>query len=346
MKLSAVNTFSTRYEVLRDNAFVAQIYAANYSPEIQNIGSSELKMSLRGQFYHYESVNFLSDRLRPIMIINGEEYPLGVFVVTTETDISVGGIRMTEIEAYSVLYLAQRKRIEERLSIRAGENYITRIVSLLNSCGINDIDADPSEFVFASAREDWDIGTSVLEIVNQLLDEISYNPAWVDLKGAVRLTKYVVPTIEQIQHTYSEGEYSVIASDYSRTTDRYGKYNVFRVTCENPDLEEPMVAIAENNSPDSPFSTVNIGRVLFIEQVDNIPSQAALQDYAERLRNQSMQETETVEFYTALSPDHAAYDVIALNNGELAGIYTETEWRLPMSPSARMTHKARRLYAG
>lgn len=347
MKLSAYNTFSTRYEVLRNNAVFSQIYASDYSPEVQNIGSSELKMSMRGTFKKYsDDINFLSDRLRPVMIINGKEYPLGVYVVTTETELLSGGVNLMEIEAYSLLYLAQRKRIEERLSIAAGTNYITQIIALLNVCGINDIEADASDFVFSSVREDWDIGTSYLEIINQLLDEINYNPAWINLNGVVRLTKYAMPTITNVQHTYSAGEYSEIEGNYSRTTDRYGKYNVFRVTCENPDMEEPMVAIAENNSVDSPFSTLYIGRILYNEQVDNIPSQSALQDYADKLRNQSMQETETIEFYTAPSPDHTAYDVVALDNGKLAGIYMEMEWRLPMSPDARMTHKARRIYVG
>lgn len=346
MRLSAYNTFYVRYEILRNNAVFTQIYASDYSPEVQNIESSELKMSLRGTFAKYSNeINFLTDRIRPVMIINGEEYPLGVYVVTTETDVSSGGMHLTDIEAYSLLYLAQQKRIEERISIAAGVNYITQIVSLLNSCGITDIEADTSDFVFSSVREDWDIGTSVLEIVNQLLNEINYNPAWVNLNGAVKLTKYTAPTITNVQHVYSAGEYSVIESNYSRTTDRYGKYNVFRVTCENPDLEEPMVAVSENNSADSPFSTVHIGRILYTEQVDNIPSLSALQDYADKLRYQSLQEMETVEFYTAPSPDHAAYDVVALDNGELAGIYIEMEWRLPMSPDARMTHKARRIYA-
>lgn len=347
MKLSAYNTFSTRYEVLRNNAVFSQIYASEYSPEVQNIESSELKMSMRGTFKKYsDDINFLSDRLRPVMIINGKEYPLGVFVVTTETDTVYGNIEMVEIEAYSLLYLVKRKKTEERLSIKAGENYVTQIITLLNACGINDIEADASEFVFSSVREDWDIGTSYLEIVNQLLDEINYNPAWVNLNGTVRLTRYAVPSIDNVNHVYSAGEYSVIESSYSRTTDRYGKYNVFRVFCENPDMEEPMVAISENNSVDSPFSTVYIGRILYNEQVDNIPSQSALQDYADKLKYKSMQETETIEFYTAPSPDHAAYDVVALDNGKMAGIYMETEWRLPMSPDARMTHKARRIYAG
>lgn len=301
-------------------------------------------MSLKGVFYRYSDINFLTDRLRPVCIINGVDYPLGIFVVTTETHELNNGCQTTEIEAYSLLYLAQRKKIEERVSILSGESYITKIIELLSSCGINDIESEPTNYTFNTNREDWDIGTPVLDIVNQLLNEINYNSAWVNLKGVVKLTPYEPPSISNVQHTYSAGEYSIIQSDYKRTTDRFGKYNVFRVICENPDLSQPMVAISENNSPDSPFSTIYIGRILYVEQVDNIPSQSALQLYADKLKYQSLQETESIEFYTAISPEHAVNDVVALDNGDIAGIYYETEWRLPMSADAYMTHKARRIY--
>lgn len=347
MKLDAVNTFSVRYEVLRNNAVFAEIYAVDDSPNVQFIESSELKTSLRGQFFGYsDDIDFLTDRLRPVVVINDVEYPVGVYVITTESERYSDGVLTKELEGYSLLYLAQRKRIEERLSISAGTNYITAILELLASCGLTAIEADETDLTFSTAREDWDIGTSVLEIVNGLLAEINYNDAWVDLNGVVRLTKYVRPSLQNIKHTYSAGEYSMIESTYTRKSDRYGKYNVFRVVCESPDLEEPMAATAENNAEGSPFAISRLGRILYSERVDNTPSQAALQAYADRLRDKSLQETEEVEFYTAPVPEHNAFDTVALGNGELAGIYTETEWRLQLSPGASMYHKARRVYAG
>lgn len=344
MILHENNTFSARYEVLRNNAVFAEFHAIDDAVEIQNIESSALKMMIRGTFHSCDAdVNFLSDRLRAVVTLNTIDYPAGIFVVTTETKTHSGGVDGVEIEGYSLLYLAQRKRIEEPLYIAAGTNYITQIVQLLNSCGIDSIEADETSYTFAADREDWDVGTSVLDIVNQLLAEISYNSVWVDLGGTTRLTKYQTPGISNVSHTYSANEYSVIEDSYKITTDRFDKHNVFRVTCENPDLDEIMVAVSENNSPDSPFSTVNLGRILYTEQVDNIPSQEALQEYADKLKYQSLQETETVEFTTAAIPNHTTYDVIALENGDMAGIYTETEWRLPLAAGASMIHKARRV---
>lgn len=346
MKLNAVNTYSVRYEVLRGNAVFTEIYAMDNACEVQFIESSELKTSFRGVFFAYsQNINFLTDRLRPVVTINDTEYPVGVYVITTEPEQHLEGMTIRHIEGYSLLYLAKQKKIEERVSISAGSSYMTEILRLLNSCGLTDIEAEENLLTFATAREDWEIGTPILNIVNELLREINYNEAWVDLDGVVRLTAYRKPTLDNIQHNYSEGEYSTIESTFTKSTDRYAKSNVFRVMCNSPDLDEPMIAISENNAENSPFSTFNIGRVLYTERIDNIPSQSALQAYADRLRDKSLQENEDVEFYTAPVPEHNAFDTIAVATGELAGIYTETEWRLQLAPGASMYHKARRVYA-
>lgn len=158
------------------------------------------------------------------------------------------------------------------------------------------IDAESTSYTFATDRQDWEVGTPVLDIVNQLLAEISYNSAWVDLSGAVRLTKYEQPSISTVDHIYNSGEYSLIEDYYEITRDRFSKCNVFRVTCENPELDSPMVATSINDSADSPYSVSKMGRILYTEDVDNIPSQVALQAYADKLKYQSLQTTEAVVF--------------------------------------------------
>ena len=345
MRLDASNVWSARYEVLRDGAVYAEIHAVDQSGEVQFIDSSELKMSVRGRFFGFSGIDFLTDRLRPVVTVNGTDYPCGVYVITTETEMQSDGLVTREIEGYSLLYLAQRKKIESRLHLSAGSNYITEILALLSGCGISSFQTVPTDLTLSADREDWEIGTPVLQIVNELLEEINYRQAWVDLAGNVCLTPWEAPSLENIDHTYSEGEYSMIETGYTRSTDRYGKANVFRVVCDSPDLDEPMVAVSENNAEGSPFAISRLGRILYTENVDGTPSQEALQARADRLRDESMQITEEAEYYTAPIPEHDAYDIVGLANGDLTGIYTETEWRLPMSPGESMYHKARRVYA-
>lgn len=342
MQLRDVNTFSARYEVLRNGGVIGTLEAYDV-PEVLCDTGSDLVMSFRGTFRRTAKYNYFTDRLRPVVTINDTEYPLGVYIVTTGEPSEENGQEIVTLEAYSLLYLARRKKIEERLHISAGKNYMTAITELLALAGISTIDAETTDHVFATDREDWDIGTAVLEIVNELLDEISFEKAYVDLSGCVKLRKYTKPTLTEVDHTYTEGIDSLIIPGYKVTADRYNKANVFRVTCDNPDMDGVMVAVSENNSESSPFSTVNIGRVLHNEQVNNVPSIEALQARADALRDKSMQTTEKIEFVTAIVPTHSPYDVVALQIGETSGIFVETGWQISISPDEDMKHTARRV---
>ncbi len=342
MKLLNRNTFAARCEILRNGGVIGTPQAQS-APEIRCDTESDLVLSLRGTFYLDQDYNFFTDRLRPIATVNGVDYPLGVYVVTTEERSEEDGRRIAALEAYSLLYLARRKKIETRLHIPAGTNYITQITNLLTLAGITDMEADTTSYKFATDREDWDIGTPVLDIVNTLLAEISYKNAYVDLSGTVQLRRYAPPTLSAVTHIYTEGVDSVIAPGYKITDDRYDKANVFRLYCDNPDMDALMVATAENNSASSPFSTVNIGRILHNEQVDNVPSQTALQERANAMRDKSLQTTEEIEFYTAIMPDHVPNDVVAIQTGGASGIFAETGWQIILSPDSDMTHTARRV---
>lgn len=342
MRLLNSNTFSARYEILRDGGVIGT--PQEYDPaEVRCDTESDMVLSVRGTYYMDGEYNFFSDRLRPVLTVNGEDYPLGVYVITTEEKSEAEGRKIAALEGYSLLYLARRKKIETRLHIPAGKNYMTQITELLALAGITDMEADATSYTLATDREDWEIGTSVLDIVNTLLAEISYKRAYVDLSGTVQLRRYAPPTLSAVAHTYTEGVDSIIAPGYKITDDRYNKANVFRLYCDNPDMDALMVATAENNNPSSPFSTVNIGRVLHNEQVDNVPSQTALQERADAMRDMSLQTTEEIEFYTAIAPVHTPHDVVAISVGGASGIFAETGWQIIMSPDSDMTHTARRV---
>ena len=68
------NTVFARYEILRDGGVWDEMYSAG-AAEIQNISTSALKMSLQGTFYRpQKDVNFLTDRIRAVLNINGTDY--------------------------------------------------------------------------------------------------------------------------------------------------------------------------------------------------------------------------------------------------------------------------------
>lgn len=334
---------SVRYEVLRNGAFYKQIYAHGI-PTINMQSGSELKVSLSGTFHDHSAldINFLSDKLRVIANLNGTEYPCGIFCVTTEDKSKSSGSKFIDIEAYSLLYLAQQSKIEERLYFAKDELYTDVIEELLIDAGITDYDITSSDLALLTDREDWEIGASRLSIINQLLGEISYNTAYMDNSGTIICEPFTEPSIGNLDFTYNADTASIIGPDYTLSNDFHGKANVFKVICSNPDVGMPLTAVAVNDIASSPFNIDAIGRILKVTHIDNIASQEALQLKANELRMLSMISSEEVTFETAINPEHSVFNIVALNNDDLQGIFAETSWTMPLSGSSMMRHSAKR----
>ena len=222
---------------------------------------------------------------------------------------------------------------------------MTAIQSLIMEAGIPRIQADGCTDTLATDREDWEIGTEYLTIINTLLSEINFTDIWFDFDGVAHLEKYEASSSSNIDREYRDDEYSIITPEYTEEMDIYEAPNVFIVNVSNPDYDEPMTATGVNDSMISALSTVRRGRRILATPVelDNIASQAALQKYADNLAIKSMFATRKITFYTAINPTHGVGDVIALYNGELVGVYEETDWKIEVRPGALMEHQAKKV---
>lgn len=337
------NTVEFHYTVWRNNVPLKEIEAAGPGTLTMDV-DSELKTSFRGTFWAYSGVNFISDRLHIDAEINGESVSLGIYCVTTETPTSSGGLRTVQIEAYSLLWILSRCRIEERTTYSAGTLYTSVIQGLIQAAGLSDYYVTPSSLTLATDREDWDLGTDYLTIINDLLGEMNYNTLFVTAEGQIRAEPYTAPTISGVTHTYTEGRDSLILADYQVNNDFFDKANVFICICDNPELPATLRAESVNADPNSPYSTVNLGRrVPSITYVDNTPSQTELQSYADRLNAESKRTNEVIEYWTAIMPDHGTYETIMVSVGGISGVYRETGFEIALSADGRMKHTAERV---
>lgn len=357
-----MRTIDFAYHVLRNNAFFGFLHAPMDRGNVLRMDDSgEIKMSLSGTFSPLVTdvdgnpveADFLSDEIRPMLIIDGTEHALGVYGVSKAVPSETNGVSRLQIEAFDRCWEVRDTYTETLLHFDAGTNYITAIESLLIAAGITIILATPTDAVLAEAREDWEIGTSHLTIVNQLLGEINYNQLWFTPEGNAVLEPASVPKAENIEHTMSdmpeellEGAVKIdrMLPSISRETDVYSAPNVFLCICSNPDKSGPMVAKAENTNPQSPLSIQRRGRrIMKVVRVDNIASQAELQAYVDRLRDESMIGGETIRVTTALQPGYGAADVVAIKYGELSAICIERAYTMELAVGGKMTHELERV---
>lgn len=335
-----------RFQVIRNGVPYAELSAIG-TPTIKMQSTAAIARSLSGEFAKPRDwePNFLRDEIRPQMQLDRQWFSLGVFIASSVSETWSNGAGHLRIEAMDRTLLVKQVSTEGLLHLTKGTPYTTAVTQLLAAAGITSVLTDASDDALTTDREDWDEGTSYLNIANALLDEMAYDPLWFDGDGVARLTRYSEPTASNVEHIYQSGANAYIASTCTLTQDIYNPTNVFKAVVSNPDLPEPLTATAVNESVSSPISTVNLGRRILapIARMDNIASQTALQMYVERLRFESQLADETVTFTTANTPDHGYKDILALEHERLSGIYQEMEWTMQLSYSGQMTHKAKRI---
>lgn len=338
-----VRTYSYRVDVYRNGARLTSIKAVD-PPRITASADRKIKTGLNGTFAYNENVDYLNDELRPVQIIDGKEYPAGVFHVARYSDAYAQFGKTMRIEAYDKCYLLKSTTTETVLHLEAGTSYLMSIEQLLVGAGIKLYISTPSDAVLASDREDWPIGTDYLTIVNELLSEINYDPVWFNSDGYAVLRPTVSASAENIQHTYSGLDVkSVLSHDCTAYVDIWDKPNVFIAVCQNPDLDAPMIATSVNDSPVSSISTFNRGRrVARTYKIKNIADQDTLQAYADNLRNESMLSSETLTIYTANMPGHGIGDTVAVQHPKISGVYREIGWSLTLAPGQLMQHDLQR----
>lgn len=300
---------------------------------------AEIKLSASFSAAPDDSVDWYKDRLQPVLISDGEETPLGMFVpgnVSNENG-------MLQIDAYDMAILLQEDKTESRILLPAGNGYISEIEKILISAGVTKIIAEPSNAVLSEDRADWDIGTEKLKIVNQLLEEISYKSVEFDKAGTCRIKTHTYPSAASIKHTYRSGEASIISPDITVGSNTHEIPNVFMAIVSNPDHDEPLVSRYVNDNPVSKTSTVYTGRrKASIMKPDNIATQTDLDNYVKKAAFEAMRGVETVKFTTAINPDHGIGDTVALELPQYSGILEETEWEIDLS-NMQMTHTGKRV---
>lgn len=339
-------TVDVKIRVLRNGAQYAQLFPVDGSaPQLRMDESGSIPMALSGSFVANPDVDWLTDELQPVLEIDGEEKPLGIYLPATVTENENSTTKSIRVEAYDRCWKVKDNKTETLIYFAAGTNYVEAVRSILAHCGIALILSTSTEETLQTARQDWPLGTSYLEIANELLAEINYRPLWFNGQGVAIVEPATAPTATNIQHTLDADKIkSLMLPQIQRESDVYSTPNVFVCVCANPDMSAPLVARAENNNPQSPLSIMRRGRrIVNLSTVDNIASQAALNAYTNRLLFDSMTTGEVISVSTALLPDFGVGDVTALHYGDLAAICIERGWTMELKPGGTMTHRLERV---
>ena len=337
--MTNLHTFEYHIYVMRNGAEFGEALSVD-DPQIEMVSDAEIKKSLSANLILPDGTDILHDTLMPCIIVDGITSVLGEYYIGTYTEqTNEYGKSYTEIEAYDGGFLPSRYRTENIIHFSSGANYVDTIQALLIEAGVEKIIATANSATLTNDREDWEIGTTYLEIINALLAEINYESLWFDNNGFARIAPKRVADPDAVHHKYTSGQYSILSVPRSRETDIFDKYNVFVAYVDSADNDELMIATAVNDDPASILSVQNRGRIQAPPQrLDNIASQEELQAYVDSWKSKSMMSTETVSISTAIDKSHEILDTVQLEDS----IYLEYSWSMNLSGENEMNHTLRR----
>jgi hypothetical protein len=170
-----------RYELLnQNNSYLGTIDSISGSVAFNSLADN-IKRTVRFEIKEniFKDVDYLNDRIRPIIILDDIEYEMGVFLIPSPTRIKRDGGVYREIEGYDVTQIILEDKITDRYFIKKGTNYVNAITQIVNSANIHQLLMPNSSATLTRDRE-FEIGTSKLRIINELLQEINYTSLWTD----------------------------------------------------------------------------------------------------------------------------------------------------------------------
>lgn len=241
-------------------------------------GSGTLRLVERGQ-----DINYSSDRVRVWWSVNGEEWPLGVYLLAAPAREYTDTGTSREIQLIDKLTIVRDDVLVETLQLAAGTNIVDAVVQQIQATGETRIAATESEAELTNPLT-WDPGTSRLRVINDLLGVAGYWALWTDRFGQYRVEPYIPPANRPVAWEFHEGEASLHTADWVHELSLWEATNTVVMTSQADEDGNFWTAYAIDDNPDSPTSTVNMGRVLnpIVEENVEAASEADLQAQANR----------------------------------------------------------------
>ena len=169
------------------------------------------------------------------------------------------------------------------LQIPAGANIIQQVSMQIQLSGENRIAATPSAATLSNPMT-WEPGTSRLTVINDLLTTAGYWALWTDGSGQFRVEPYLAPADRPIAWTFEEGAASIHSPYWEYEVSLWEATNTVVMISQENDDGSIWSASAVDDNPESPTSTVAMGRVLnpIVEENVEASSLANLQAQATR----------------------------------------------------------------
>jgi hypothetical protein len=234
------------------------------APKIAHDSTRAVKRQLTLQMRAVAAVNPLQDlmkvRSRVTMPDGGEvEWTIGLFMFTPPRRTITEGYTRWDVTLPDLSQLLSDDAFSTSTAVAAGTNHASAVAALVDTYAGPTTFASqvPDRGTTLPASLGWDAGTSRLKAINDVLNSISYVPAWVRGQPLISYPQpdYTLATPSVTFDVVAGGPIQ-LQGPFQQEADYSNAYNQFRVVGQDP-RREAVSAYYENDRPDSPISVQN-----------------------------------------------------------------------------------------
>lgn len=309
------------------------------SIEYQALTRLKQKADISVSLDHAQEID-RSKYVRIYHVLNGVESLLGTFLMAAPGATYTEVYKDMEITCYSSLWLLDAKKITQRYFVGKGTNVVNECKRLLDGYGFN-IHITDSPKTTANNRE-WEIGTPVLDIVNDLLNSINYTSLYPDQYGGFNSIEYILPTDREPSISYDASQIdNILDPQLVNEFDYFDIPNVFTRYVANPDGY--LVATYENKNPSSITSTANAPVNVSVEEITDVADFDTLYAICKKAAQEATNIYHHVEITTAINPQHLYSDCIYLSQYGVEGKFIEYNHSIECATGGSHVHKLRKV---
>src|ERR1044072_9511171 len=312
-------------------------------------------------------IDFIRDRLKIYCAVGMEtdgdngtpwaEFPIGVFkfIYPDRNSQSTGTTYNCQIQDLTSVLDQTKIATAPYRRGAASYTYRTAIESILADAGFI---AGQFALTTSTAMETalpsdrvWKVGTSRLDMVNQLLKEVDYRDVSMNSAGVLILEPRVSPTSRVAEFTYTPNGNSIIIDDYNQSVNLSETFN--QVIVSRTDAKAATLYATKNNyNASHPTSIPSIGyAITYYQEGVDAADQTALNGIATRILEEKAAVTYTLVFRTPLVPVHEDWDRLRIPGLPVPPLlsavsissleeFIEDEWEIPLDDTGEMSHKA------
>lgn len=250
-----------------------------------------------------QNVDWPSMRVQPWVQVNGESWPLGIFLLAAPDTDYTGTGRGWSVTLTDKVSILESDPLVETLSFPAGAVITDAVVSVINGAGVTRTKITASSGTLSEPGLTWPVGTSRLAVVNDLLKALNYSTLRADGYGYLYSGPVVPPVDRPVTWEFIEGDTAIHSAEFTVKRELSTIPNRVVCTWQASAETEVQKAVAEDLDPDSPTSYPNRGRwVTKIYENEEADSQETLDAIAEKYLRDAVAPADGVVFQHAKVP--------------------------------------------